>query len=321
MEPKSVRHGVKVYQVDAFTQEVFCGNPAGVVPDSHGLSEDVMQKIAREMNVSETAFAVKLDGDPEADFEVRFFTPKSEVDLCGHATLGAFWVLAELGMVKPKGKEGEASDWVTVRQRTKAGVLEVYVAFNSQGKVCTVMMEQNLPSLGFTLDESQVWELEKILGAPHGSVSGFTKARPQAISTGLLDLIVPVCSREALFSMKPNMDLLATYCEEKAIVSVHCFSTDTLEPYSTVHCRDFAPSVGIPEEAATGTASGATGAYLVLNSLVEKEGPSVRVICEQGYIMGRPSKIYVDIGLEEGEIVSVRVGGTAVTVMEGVIRL
>jgi trans-2,3-dihydro-3-hydroxyanthranilate isomerase len=333
---------VEIYQVDAFTDVVFGGNPAGVVPFARGLTADSMQKIAREMNLSETAFVVDLrrhgtgasrevvehGSCVSPDFEVRFFTPVSEVDLCGHATIGTFWLLAELGLIGPKvaarAEKGSilgSDEEIRVYQGTGAGVLPVDLLWGCEGVPSRVMMTQNLPEVSFQLDGPELQELEQILGAPKGSVASSGKVKPQAVSTGLLDLIVPVTSLEALLSMRPDMACLSQFCQEKKVISVHCFSMNTMDSASTVHCRDFAPAVGIPEESATGTASGAAGAYLVLNRLVDIKEPVTRIICEQGHIMKRPSVIHVEIGVEGGNIVSVRVGGSAVTVMNGVMRV
>lgn len=329
---------VDIYQVDAFTDVVFGGNPAGVVPDARGLDEDTMQKIAREMALSETAFVVDTRGKGPAGFEVRFFTPVAEVDLCGHATIGAFWLLAELGVItkengpgrdirgeenrneKGDGKRGDNNgdgDEVRVYQMTKAGKLPVDILFGCGGAPARVMMTQNLPRIMGEPSRDEIRELERILGAPEGSITGFDGARPQVVSTGLPDLIVPVTSREALLSMRPNMARLADFCTKRGIISVHCFSLETLDPASTVHCRDFSPAVGIPEEAATGTASGATGAYLVLNRLIEVREPVTKIICEQGHVLKRPSLIHVEVASQAGEIASVRVGGSAVTMLRG----
>jgi len=312
---------IEIYQADAFTDVPFGGNPAGVVPRAEGLSDDMMQKIAREMNLSETAFVTDLRQTKQSpggpDFQVRFFTPQAEVDLCGHATIATFWLLAELGVIAHGDEAGESDGETRVYQQTGAGVLPVDLLFGCEGGPARAMMTQALPEVAFTLDEREIEELERILRAPEGSVTGSGGPKPQGVSTGLLDLIVPVTSMEALFSMRPDMGALAQFCNEKKIVSVHCFSMDTVDPAATVHCRDFAPAVGIPEEAATGTASGATGAYLVLNKLVDTKQPVTRIICEQGHVMKRPSVIHVEIGVTGHEITSVRVGGSAVTVMKG----
>jgi trans-2,3-dihydro-3-hydroxyanthranilate isomerase len=306
---------IDIYQVDAFTDVLFGGNPAGVVPDAQGLSDDTMQKIAREMNLSETAFVLDTRGSGRADFDVRFFTPLSEVDLCGHATIGAFYLLAEIGIIS------SASADVRVTQETKAGVLPVDIEFGCEGIPSRVMMTQNVPSVVTEPTYQEIVELEKILGAPQGSITGFRRARPQVISTGLPDLITPVTSREALLSMRPDMSALTDFCNDRHIISVHCFSLETIHPASTVHCRDFSPAVGVPEESATGTASGATGGYLVLNGLVEVAGPVTRIVCEQGHILKRPSIIHVEVSSEGRKPTGIRVGGSAVSIIKGRIKV
>jgi trans-2,3-dihydro-3-hydroxyanthranilate isomerase len=306
---------VDIYQVDAFTDVVFGGNPAGVVPDASGLSDDTMQKIAREMALSETAFIIDTRGKGEADFDVRFFTPLAEVDLCGHATIGSFWLLAELGIIQ--AQEGE----VRVHQVTKAGRLPVDIELGCEGVPSRVMMTQNLPAVVAQPNREEIAELEKILGAPEGSITGFDRAVPQVVSTGLPDLIAPVTSREALLSMRPNMAALTDFCNSRKIISVHCFSLETIDPAATVHCRDFSPAVGVPEESATGTASGATGGYLVLNGLVEVKEPVTKIVCEQGHILRRPSTIHVEVTTDSGRITCVRVGGSAATVIRGTIAV
>lgn len=321
---------VDIYQVDAFTDVIFGGNPAGVVPDATGLTEDVMQKIAREMALSETAFIIDKRAGRRAggaDFDVRFFTPWNEVDLCGHATIGSFWLLAELGTIE-LGKGGcEGADGETrVFQQTKTGLLPVDIASGCEGTPARVMMTQNPPAVVGESSPDEVSELEGILGAPKGCVSGFTapdgrRIAPQVVTTGLLDLIVPVTSREALLSMRPNMAALIDFCNVRKIISCHCFSLQTLDPAATVHCRDFSPAVGVPEESATGTASGATGGYLVLNGLVPVREPLTKIVCEQGHILKRPSTIHVEVGSHMGQVTDVRVGGSAATAIRGKIRV
>lgn len=356
---------VDIYQVDAFTDVLFGGNPAGVVPDATGLTDEVMQKIAREMALSETAFIIDkrrggaggacgdgFSGAPgnaprciyqnsvqgpdvlkAADFDVRFFTPWNEVDLCGHATIGSFWLLAELGMIKLNKALasdcdcGCAADGETrVFQQTKAGVLPVDILAACEGAPARVMMTQNLPKVVLEPTHQEIVELEDILGAPLGCITGFVgpegqRAVPQVVTTGLPDLIVPVNSREALLSMRPNMAALIDFCNARKIISVHCFSQETLDPAATVHCRDFSPAVGVPEESATGTASGATGGYLVLNKLVPVAEPVTKIVCEQGHILKRPSIIHVEVESHSGKIAGVRVGGSAVTAIKGKVRV
>lgn len=285
----------RVYQVDAFTTEPFAGNPAGVLPGADGLDEATMLKIAREMALSETAFI--FPPERGGDFRLRFFTPQSEVELCGHATVAAFHLLSELGTIPRPCR---------VVQETTAGLLQVEV--DADG---VVMMDQVPPE---HRPFHQLADLASILQTT--AISG----EPAIVSTGLFDLIVPIQDRNALWAMRPDFPRLAEFCRDLGVVSVHAFTHDTLDPAHTVHCRDFAPAVGIPEEAATGTASGATAAYLVQRGLIPT-GPQVRLTLEQGHILGRPSLIHAVIDMKDQAITRVRVGGRAVTVMEGTLRL
>ncbi|MEW6523194.1 MAG: PhzF family phenazine biosynthesis protein [Bacillota bacterium] len=283
-----------VYQVDAFTTEPFGGNPAGVVPDASGLDPATMQRIAREMALSETAFV--FTPERGGDFRVRFFTPTDEVDLCGHATVGAFHLLAELGQI------GRPARMV---QETGAGLLPVEV---DAGGV--VMMDQALPQVR---PFHQLRELAGMLGTD--AIFG----EPAIVSTGLYDLIVPIRDRASLWAITPDFPRLADFCRTLGVTSVHAFTHDTIDPNHTVHCRDFSPAVGIPEESATGTASGATGAYLAMKGLLPP-APHVHMTMEQGHVLGRPSLIHVVIDRENGVITRVRVGGRAVTVLRGTLH-
>lgn len=145
---------------------------------------------------------------------------------------------------------------------------------------------------------------------------------PEVISTGLPDLIVPFPNRQSLWSLSPDLSALADFCRKRDIISVHCVTLDTLDQGSTAHCRDFSPAVGVPEEAATGTASGATAAYLVRQGLVDPGGADlVAMTLEQGHILDRPSTIYAEADIEEGQPIGIRVGGEARVVIDGVLRI
>ncbi len=303
----------RITQIDAFTEEVFGGNPAGVLLDAEELSDRQMQLIAREMNVSETAFVT--DAGQSNSFSVRFFTPTHEVDLCGHATVAAFWLLAREGRLQPEGERAAAS------QHTGAGELEVEVCFR-EGHPQEIMMSQVRPRcLG-----SPGWstELMRILGLPADGVKRMPE--PGVVSTGLAGLMVPVADRDILWSLSPDFRKLAEYCRLREIVSVHCFTFDVLDEACHVHCRDFSPAVGVPEDPATGTASGALAAYLVCNDLLPaglqgKGNSVVRISMEQGHCLDRPSLIQTEVTVQDGRPAAVRVGGSARLVLDGTIRL
>ena len=333
---------VQIHQVDAFTGIAFGGNPAGVVPDARGLTDDEMQKIAREMALSETAFVVP--GERPRQFVVRFFTPSTEVNLCGHATIGTFFHLAEVGII---GRE-PGQQVTRVYQVTKAGELAVDIFWRPEGGPERVMMEQNSPERLATYGKpEEIAEIASMLGTGPDVIAGVRAdatgaARPgahpgpntcachaivachdlvpQVVSTGLPDLIVPVKSCKALWALKPDLNRVADWSRGHGVISVHAVALDPVDPAHTGHCRDFSPAVAVPEEAATGTASGATAGYLVLNGVVKAE-PVAQIVLEQGDILKRPSLIHCEIRRERGhERLGVWVGGKAVTVLSGAMR-
>ncbi|MDO5037990.1 MAG: PhzF family phenazine biosynthesis protein [Tissierellia bacterium] len=285
----------KIYQVDAFTDQPFAGNPAGVVPQAQGLREEDMALIAREMNLSETAFV--FPGGEGYDFEVRFFTPTEEVDLCGHATIGTFSLLRDLGLLDP-GKK----DWV---QKTRAGLLSL--RFLEDG---TVLMEQ-APGKKVPKDLDPT-RLAQALGLEEEDLGlkGYLD-QAEVWSTGLEDMMVPLASVDLLKNMQVDMEALAAYSRDLDLVGAHVFSVDE---DGEIWTRNLAPAVGIPEEAATGTSNGALGACL-FNQGLATDGV-LSFVARQGDWMGRPSRIQVQVKGQE-----VWVGGKAVKVLEGEIDI
>lgn len=287
-----------IYQVDAFTNYAYGGNPAGVLTDGSGLSTAQMQKIAMEMSLSETAFVIP--GKPGYDFEVRFFTPTEEVDLCGHATIATFHQLKALGMI-PEGKK-------ELIQKTKAGLLTVRYEENG-----SVLMRQADPQ--YIKQHPEFSTLAEIMGTVPGElrIPGVLEA-PETWSTGLPDIMLPVSSVALLKSLQPNMGELAAYSRAENVTGVHAFA---LDESGEVWCRNFAPACGIPEEAATGTSNGALGACLHHHGW--KAGQPLIFTAHQGDWMGRPSRITVSVlGAEHPEV---WVGGHGVTVLSGEILI
>jgi trans-2,3-dihydro-3-hydroxyanthranilate isomerase len=294
-----------IYQVDAFSDVPFGGNPAGVVPNAIGLNETHMLSIAREMNLSETAFIFPSE-NKVADYEVRFFTPTQEVDLCGHATIASFFALASKGMITG------TNNVKIIKQKTKAGILPVELYFKDS-KIDSVMMTQAKPKFVFGVENVSV--LAEIMGINVSDIGleGFNLI-PEAVSTGLTDIMLPIRNLSALKAISPNYARLTEYSNNLNIIGVHAFTLETEEESSTLACRNFGPAAGIDEEAATGTSNGALGAYLVKNDVLKIED-NITIICEQGYYMNRPSKIIVRLEGTKDDL-TVKVGGKAVIVME-----
>ncbi|ATW26296.1 PhzF family phenazine biosynthesis protein [Candidatus Formimonas warabiya] len=298
---------VKVYQVDAFTSCPFGGNPAGVVTGAEGLTDHEMQLIAREMNCPETVFILPA-AHPQAQIQARFFTPAEEVDLCGHGTIAAFHVLgAEKKITLSPGDN-------VIYQETKAGILPVNLLAGPGGDLDRVVMGQPLPTMmGICADVKTVAAL---LGLAESDLA-WRELPLQIVSTGLPDLMVPVKNLAALKKAVPDFARLAAYQKENGFISIHAFTFETEDPAHTVHVRDFAPSVQINEEAATGTANGALAAYLVTHRALPLDREKIVVTVEQGYVMQRPSEIVAEITHAGGQVLDVKVGGKAVLVLTG----
>ena len=284
---------MKFYIADAFAENIFAGNPAGVViTGGDFLDDNTCISTAAELRYSETAF-IKRNGP--CDFTIRYFTPVSEVDLCGHATIASFYVLKHSGIIN----DGNFT------ARTKAGNLNINVKNN------TVMMDMASPVHITTIsEESEIKRLYEILGAENIPESGML---PMIISTGLPDIIMPVSGRAELNSLAPDMNSLSALSEEYNVVGVHPFAPDASNEV-TAHAREFAPLYGINEEAATGTASGALAYYLYLNNLITKDTDLCFV---QGEAMNRASKIAARIR-NDG---SIQVRGSAAVLAEGEIHI
>ena len=302
---------IKVYYVDAFTSKIFGGNPAGVVISHKELADSWMQKTARELNLSETVFVTPDLKNPRV-FHTRFFTPITEVDLCGHAALGAFHVLAKEGYLQKK------QDRFHVKQKTITEEFDIEII--NKGERLEILMAQSTPRV-----MDQIIDLDRlstIMGV-HKNEIGITNhknlkepLKPTIAYTGLKDLIVPIKSLKTLEEITIDEEKLKKYSKELGVVGIHAFTLETLRG-NTAHCRNFAPLVGISEEAATGTASGALSYYLLVNKHGDpKDHKALVHTFEQGDCMGRPSEIRCYITKDNGKY-GIKVGGEARIFIKG----
>lgn len=291
---------MKFLIADAFTDTAFGGNPAGVVILPEGAdfpSDEICIKTAAELRYSETAF-IKVLGSQE--FQIRYFTPAAEVDLCGHATIGSFAALLHLGLV---------SENCTCINHTLAGDLSIHI------KDGFVMMDMASPVLLSDMDDPEaIKELYAVMGADFDPSA--LPLRPRLISTGLPDIMMPVPDCAALDALEPDMKALADLSARYKVTGVHAF-TLSCEEGVTAHARNFAPLYDIDEEAATGTSSGAMTYYFYLNGRIKAQD-SCKYI--QGEKMARPSVILTEIDAS-GESCLIKVGGSAVILAEGELHI
>lgn len=307
---------MKFYIVDAFTETVFGGNPAGVVILPEGTefpADDVMVKTAAELRYSETAFIKRLN---DKEFQIRYFTPAAEVDLCGHATIGSFKALLYGGYIE---------DNASYMNHTLSGDLNIVV------KDGFILMDMAEPvKIRDIAEEAAINELYTIMGLDYADqkAKGVSMI-PQLISTGLPDIMMPVASQADLAAIKPDFPALSDLSARYEAVGVHAFTLDCEgdEVPTTCHVRNFAPLYEIDEEAATGTSNGALTYYGYLNGFV-KDGGDCRFV--QGEAMDRPSVIlsHFDVDCSAGGCEEdapkpcyVKVGGTGVILAEGEIHI
>jgi PhzF family phenazine biosynthesis protein len=229
------------------------------------LSETQMLRTAAELGFSETVFVSKSNA---ATHRLRFFTPTNEVDLCGHATIAAWGFMYQKGLLSVG----------SYTQETRAGLLGVTITDSG-----LVFMEQSKAEF---FEEIPVAQVAPLLGISESEFS--TLLKPQIVSTGLRDLLVPLASKAALLRVSPNLAAIARFSQQHDISGLHVFALLSDEE-SVATARNFAPADGIDEEAATGTSNGAMLCYLRQNSLLASQR-LYRI--EQGESMGSLSYIY-----------------------------
>ena len=288
---------------DVFTDEALEGNQLAVFLDGRGLSTERMQAIAREMNFSESTFILPSEA-AGTDVRMRIFTPTSELPMAGHPTVGSTFALAHTGTISA----GQS------RFVFGLGVGPVPVDLEWDGdRLRFAWMTQLKPEFGPAIDAR-----EAVAAAIGLGTDDLALHLPiQQVSTGLPYLFVPIRSRDAVD--RASSDASAHRRLTSSIgVDLGIFLFAVLPPGSaeTAYSRMFAPTFGIVEDPATGSASGALGCYLVRHRLVTGDD-AMQMVSLQGVAMGRPSRIFISIDARGDEIVSVKVGGTAVLVARG----
>jgi trans-2,3-dihydro-3-hydroxyanthranilate isomerase len=298
------------HTLDVFTAEAFGGNPLGVFPDSAHLPTELMQRIAGEMNLSETVFLGPPE-TPSGTARVRIFTPKVELPFAGHPTVGTAIFLAGR-LPQPKADRGD----VKLVLEENVGRVPVEVRFEGGRPVfarfTTAQLSEHRPSPHSPGDLASMVGLEVSEICPDGMPA-------EMVSCGLPYFVIPVSSidavRRAVLDLGTWQRLLAgTWAHH-----VYVMCLDAEGEQADVRVRMFAPGSGVPEDPATGSAAAALGGYLA--ALDGRAGGRLSWVAEQGIEMGRPSLLHIEADREGGRTTAIRVGGHAVAVSEGTMIL
>ena len=281
---------IDVCQIDAFTDEAFRGNPAGVVY-SDELSTKEMQFIAREFNVAETAFISKSN---EANFNLRWFTPKVEVKLCGHATIASIHYLLQQGIIQENS---------SITFKTRSGILKS-------------SSRNGIHSLSIPIPELKTFEgnKEEIIKALNGGNVINPEKFPFILDDGGY-LYIYVSSLTDLMNIKPNFrELLDLSIARKGYDAFTLFTTETIEKDNHAHLRFFTPYYGIDEDPVTGSANGPLLLVLRKLGLIEQNTEGKTYTFEQGDVLGRKGRVNVSYSPSKNELT---ISGKAVTVFKG----
>lgn len=281
--------------IDVFTDKTYAGNQLAMFPDGEGLTGEQMQTLAREINFSETTFIFKA-GKPEADFDIRIFTPISELPFAGHPVLGTAYAIMNLLDIRQVKKP-------VLKLNMKVGVIPL------EKRGGNIWMTQKEPQFFKTYtDKKEIAALVNLLA------EDISDDLPmEEVSTGNKVLIVPVNSLAAMQRASGNTDRLNRFYAETGTHAPYIFTRETVDNTAWVHSRFFVPHLGIAEDAATGSAAGPLTGYLLKHNVF---GRNFEIINEQGIEMGRPSRILMNGEVSGGKYI-VKIGGTCAYVGRG----
>jgi len=286
------------YIVDVFSEDKYAGNQLAVISNAKSLQDVEMQKIAREMNFSETTFILK-NRKHRGGYDVRIFTPKEELPFAGHPTLGTAYII-QREIVKKPVKE--------ILLNLKVGQIPVSLSY--EGKKANILwMKQMRPGFGRVLNPSEVAEVLSL------DLKDIDSRFPvQEVSTGLPSIIVPLKTREALKKTRQDKEKMFALIKKTEAKVILVFCPEPYKSENDLNVRVFADYYGVPEDPATGSANGCLAGYLVKYRYFG--GGKINARVEQGYEIGRPSLLLLRAKEKNGEI-HVLVGGKVILIAKG----
>jgi len=285
-------------QVDAFTTIPLQGNPCAIVFEADNLDDEAMLQIAREMNLSETSFVKRSE---VADFRAQYFTPSGEIPLAGHPTIATVFALVDSGRLTLSG------DHTTIKLELTAGVIPVGIR-SSHGEIRKITMSQKRPAFRATYSPEEVLPVFGL--APSEALPD---APVQTVSTGTPQLMVPLKGLEALRRAQIDIEAYNRLRQRGDFRSTHLFCLEGVTEAGDTFARHLDSPPDPVEDPFTGSATGGMAAYLWRYGMLEAPA----FVAEQGHWMGRPGQAHVEVIGPRENIQTVRVGGSAVTVLKG----
>ncbi|MGB2698434.1 MAG: PhzF family phenazine biosynthesis protein [Candidatus Zixiibacteriota bacterium] len=289
---------LKFYIVDVFAEEKYAGNQLAVIRGGRNLATDKMQRIAKEMNYSETTFILS-DEQENGGYDVRIFTPETELPFAGHPTLGTAYVIQQEIVKEPEER---------IVLNLKVGKIPVTFTY-AEGKSDVLWMKQVEPIFGPTFDAETI---SKILNLDAKEIDHNFPI--QGVSTGVPFIIVPLKTLDAVKRARVNRERYFQLVSTSQAKSLLVFCPETYKKENNLNVRVFADFYGVPEDPATGSANGCLVGYLVKHRYFGEDKIDIRV--EQGYEIGRESLLFLKAELKE-EGIDVFVGGRVVMVAKG----
>jgi PhzF family phenazine biosynthesis protein len=283
---------VRVFHVDAFTSQRFCGNPAGVVLDADALSDTDMQAIARELNCGDTVFLLAPDG-PDHDVRARFFTPRREAAFVGHATLAAHAVLAGLGAARP-------------RQKQRSSIVQVRTLEHAPPRIA---IRQPPPPLGRSPETGELDAVLEALGLARAELD--PRCPPRFAGPGTR-LLLGLSSSATLSQLRPDLSRLAALSRQLEAPGYFLFVLHGKPTELRSEARMFCPALGIDEDPVSGNAHAMLGVYLLQQGLIAAEAGGFTGT--QGQHLGRPGRVEVLFERDQQPLQAVSIVGEAVIV-------
>jgi PhzF family phenazine biosynthesis protein len=294
---------IRLFQVDAFTTQPLCGNPAGVVLDADGLSSEQMQAIARELNTSDTAFVLRPDA-PDHDLRLRFFTPRKESGFVGHATVATHTVLAALG--RPPSP----------RQKQHTGIVQVQIA---AGTPPLVQIAQPPAPLRSAPARELMQAILSALGLDEAALD--PECPPMIAGSASTRLLIGVRESADLARLQPDLGRLAELSAAADAAGYFLYTRHSQIQGCDTEARMFCPALGINEDPVSGNAHGMLGVYLVRQRLISARSGHAVFNGAQGHHLKRPGRVQIDVSVTADQPTTVTIAGQAVIVFDAQLAL